>query len=206
MKLYGHPLSGNAHRAKALLEVLGVDYEDVLVDLKAGEHKGDAFLALNPLGQVPVLTDGDLVLRDSTAIMHYIAHKYDTENKWLPIDAATAAQVQEWLSVAVNEIQHGPFVVRAIKLFGMPLDPDDASAKTSKLFNDLIEPHLTGRNWLVGGAPTLADLACYSYIARVTEGGFDLGAYPAITAWLARVEQIDDFPPMVKIEELAAST
>lgn len=206
MKLYGHPLSGNAHRAQALLTLLGVDYQYVLVDLKAGEHKGAAFLALNPLGQVPVLTDGDLALRDSTAILLYIAHKHDRAHKWLPVDAVGAAQVQEWLSVAVNEIQHGPFVVRAIKLFGSPADPGEANAKTHKLFTDLIEPHLSGRNWLVGSAPTLADLACYSYIARVTEGGFDLGRYPAIGAWLARVEQIDGFPPMTKIEDFTVTT
>lgn len=205
MKLHGHPLSGNAHRAKTFLSILGVDYEDVFVDLKAGAHKAPDFLALNPLGQVPVFEDGDLVLRDSTAILTYLARKFDKENKWLPVDPTGHAQVQQWLSTAVNEVQNGPFVVRAIKLFGMPADRDAAVAKTEALFGNLFEPHLKDRSWLVGDGPTLADLACYSYIARVTEGDFSLEPYPAIRAWLERIEQIDGFAPMVHAADLMAA-
>lgn len=205
MKLYGHPLSGNTHRVQALLGLLGVDHDYVTVDLKTGAHKSPEFLALNPLGQVPVLVDGDLTLRDSTAIMTYVAARHDPQNRWFPTDPVARAKVQEWLSTAVNEIQHGPFVVRAIKLFGSPADEATAAAKTHALFSALFEPHLTGRDWLVGDDATAADLACYSYIARVTEGGFDLSAYPAITAWLARVEAIEGFPPMVRIEDLMAA-
>lgn len=205
MQLYGHPLSANTHRAQALLGVLGVDYDYVTVDLKEGEHKRPAYLELNPLGQVPVLVDDDLVLRDSIAIMTYIAQKHDPQGTWMPSDLVRRAQVQEWLSTAVNEIQHGPFVVRAIRLFGMPADAAAAKAKTAALFDALFEPHLTGRDWLVGETPSVAALACYGYIARVTEGGFDLDAYPAIRAWLSRVEEIDGFVPMVRIEELQAS-
>ncbi|MBY8977995.1 glutathione S-transferase family protein [Rhodobacteraceae bacterium NNCM2] len=206
MKLYGHPLSGNSHRAQAMLEILGVEYEYVTVDLAARAHKAPEFLALNPLGQVPVLVDGDLTLRDSTAIMTYLAGRFDAENRWFPSDANRRAQVQEWLSVAVNEIMHGPFVVRAIKLFGSTADPATVAARTSALFDTLFEPHLTGRDWLVGDTATAADIACYSYIARVTEGGFDLAPYPAINVWLARVEGLEGFPPMTKVEELMAAS
>ncbi len=205
MQLFGHPLSGNSHRVQAYLDILGVDYEFVTVDLPNGAHKKPDFLAMNPLGQVPVLKDGDLVLRDSTAILIYLAETYDTAKAWLPTDPKGRAQVQEWLSNAVNEIMSGPFVVRAIKVFGMPGDAEAAKAKTAALFDALFEPHLTGRNWLVGNAPTLADIACYSYVARVTEGDFDLGAYPAISAWLMRVEAIDKFPPMVHAEAFFAA-
>lgn len=72
--------------------------------------------------------DGDLVLRDSTTIMIYIAGINDADDVWMPTDPVQRAQVQEWHSTAVNEIQHGPFVVRAIKLFGMPADDAAASA------------------------------------------------------------------------------
>lgn len=197
MKLYGHPLSGNAHRVAALLSILGVDHENIMVNLPEGAHKQPDFLAMNPLGQVPVLVDGDLTLRDSTAILTYLARKFDATNTWLPTDAVGQAQVQEWLSTAVNEIMQGPFVVRAIKMFGMPADAQAVTAKTDALFTDLFEPHLTGRDWLVGDHATLADIACYSYIARVTDGDYSLEAYPAITAWLARVEGIKGFAPMV---------
>lgn len=206
MKLYGHPLSGNTHRAAALLSILGVDYENITVDLPAGAHKAPDFLALNPLGQVPVLVDGDLVLRDSTAILVYITRKFDTQNRWLPVDAVGQAQVQEWLSTAVNEVMQGPFMVRAIPLFGIPADADAAKVKTTALFDALFEPHLKNRTWLVGDSATLADLACYSYIARVTEGDFSLDAYPAISAWLARVEALDNIAPMVNAAEFFAAT
>lgn len=201
MKLYGHPLSGNTHRVAALLGVLGVEYENITVDLPSGAHKTPEFLAKNPLGQVPVLEDGDLVLRDSTAILIYIARKYDTNNTWLPADAAGQAQVQEWLSTAVNEVMQGPFVVRAIKLFGAPADAQAAKAKTQALFDALFEPHLSKRTWLVGNSASLADLACYSYVARVTEGDFSLHDYPAICAWLTRVEALDNIAPMVNAAE-----
>lgn len=205
MKLYGHPISGNSHRVKAFLSILGVDYEDVVVDLKGGAHKASDFLALNPPGQVPVLEDGDLVLRDSTAILVYLARKFDQSNTWLPADPIGQAQVQQWLSAPVNDVQNGPFVLRAIKLFGMPADHDAAKAKTENLFGNLFEPHLTNRSWLTGDAPTLADVACYSYIARVTEGDFSLEPYPAIRAWLERVENIEGFAPMIKVADLQTS-
>ena len=205
MKLYGHPLSGNVHRAQALLEVLGVPYAYITVDLKAGEHKSPEFLALNPLGQVPVLVDGDVVLRDSIAIMTYVAGKHDPDGAWFPNDVAARAKVQEWLSTAVNDIQNGPFALRAIKLFGSKVAPALARARTEQLFGDLFEPRLARHDWLVGDRPSAADLACYGYVARVTEGEFDLAPYPAIRAWIARVEGIENFPPMVRMEELTAS-
>jgi glutathione S-transferase len=202
MKLYGHPLSGNTHRVQTLLSILGIEHEYEIVDLQSGAHKQPDFLKLNPLGQVPVLEDGDVILRDSTAILIYLARKFDTGQEWLPADATGAAQVQQWLSVSVNEIQAGPFVLRLVKLLGAPLDYDAALAKTQAVFGDLFEPHLKENTWLVGTQPSIADLACYSYIARVTEGDFDLGAYPAIQAWLVRVEAIKGFTPMAHAADL----
>ena len=177
----------------------------MLVDLSKGAHKTPEFLKLNPLGQVPAFEDGDFVLRDSTAILVYLARKFDTQNKWLPTDPAGHAKVQQWLSTAVNEVQAGPFALRAIKLFGSKLDREVVLAKTKALFESLFEPHLKIHSWLAGKAPTIADLACYSYVARVTEGDFSLEPYPAICAWLQRVEGIEGFAPMAKIEDLRGS-
>ena len=205
MKLYGYPLSGNTHRVQALLSVLGVEYENVLVDLRAGAHKAPEYLALNPLGQVPVLVDNDVTLRDSSAIMIYVARTFDKANRWLPADPVGAARVQEWLSIAVNEIQNGPFVVRAVKLFGSPQDAQAAKARSEALFQVLFEPHLAQRKWLAGDQATIADLACYGYVAQITEGDFSLEPYPAIRGWLARVEGLKDFTLMVKVADLTAA-
>ncbi|WP_086930756.1 glutathione S-transferase family protein [Agarilytica rhodophyticola] len=195
--LYGHPISGNSHRVANFLNILGMEYTDKIVDLEKGEHKLPEYLAKNPLGQVPTLTDDDVVLRDSTAILIYLARRYDQSNTWFPEDPVTQAQIQQWLSVAVHEVMIGPFVLRAIQLFGMPADEVQAREKTEKLFNDLFVPHLSDKKWLVGEHPTIADIACYSYIARVTEGNFSLEPYPAIRQWLANVEGIDGFKPMI---------
>lgn len=205
MKLYGHPLSGHSHRVKALLGVLGASYEDITVDLSGGAHKQATFLGLNPLGQVPVLDDDGFVLRDSSAILVYLAHKLDPQGHWLPMDAAGHGEVQQWLSTAVNEVRTGPFALRAVRLFGASFDADLATTQTEQLLGDLFEPHLAERSWLVGDRPTIADLACYSSIARVTEGGFDLARYPAVCAWLTRVEALDGFAPMVHASDLEAS-
>ena len=200
MKLYGHPISGHAHRAKALLHILAIEFEDIVLDLKAGAHKAPEFLALNPLGQVPVLVDGDLVLRDSTAILVYLAQKFDPSGRWLPSDPKAQAQVQQWLSAASLELREGPFALRGAKLFGRTIDHEAARTKTENLFGQLFEPHLSRHSWLVGSEPTIADLACYSYIARAPEGDFSLEPYPRLRAWLERVEAIDNFWPMPRAE------
>ena len=195
--LYGHPISGNSHRVANFLNILGLEYSDQVVDLTKGEHKTAEYLAKNPLGQVPTFTHDGITLRDSTAILIYLARTFDKSNSWYPQEALIQAQIQQWLSVAVHEIMNGPFVLRAIQLFGMPADEAAAREKTEKLFNELFEPHLTNNEWLVGSAPTIADIACYSYIARVTEGNFSLDAYPSIQKWLLAVEAIDGFKAMM---------
>ena len=195
--LYGHPISGNSHRVANFLSILGVEFSERLVDLAEGEHKSSEYLAINPLGQVPVLSHDSVTLRDSTAILIYLARTFDKTNIWWPEDALTQAKIQQWLSVAVHEVMNGPFVLRAIQLFGMPADEAQAREKTEKLFGELFEPHLKETQWLVGEAPSIADIACYSYIARVNEGNFSLDAYPAIQQWLRNIEAIEGFKPMM---------
>jgi glutathione S-transferase len=196
MKLYDFPLSGHAHRARAMLSILSIDAERHIMDLANGEHKSPAFLAINPLGQVPTLVDGDVELRDSTAILTYLALRYDESRTWLPEDPAIAAEIQAWLSVSVHELFNGPCVSRLIKLFNYDADPLKAVEKAHTIFEHLFEPHLTKQNWLVGDSPTIADIANYSYIARVHEGDVSLDGYPNIVAWLKRVESIEGFEPM----------
>lgn len=200
--LFGNPISGNSHRAYTFLKILGLEFENRLVYLEKGEHRDPEYLALNPLGQIPVLRDGDFVLRDSTAILVYLARKYDKTDKWLPETPEKQAEVQQWLSIAVNNIANGPALLRAIKIFGLSIDVEPALGKTKTLFDSLFEPHLSENDWLVGDTATVADIACYSYIARVTEGDFNLEPYPSILAWLKRVETINGFASMGHASEL----
>ncbi len=117
MKLYHHPLSGHAHRARLFLSLLGVPHEAIEVDLKAGAHKRPEFLALNPFGQVPVLDDDGTVVSDSNAILVYVARKLGRTD-WLPENAEGEAAVQRWLSVAAGELAYGPAAARLVTVFG----------------------------------------------------------------------------------------
>lgn len=194
LRLYRFPLSGHAHRVELFLSILGLPAELIDVDLRNGEHKQPAFLALNPLGQVPVLEDGDLVLADSNAILVYLATKYADE-QWLPRDPESAASVQRFLSLAAGEIVRGPATARLAKVFGAPVDYDAALATATRLF-PFLETHLASQAFLAAPAPTIADIAGYTYIAHAPEGGLSLDAYPHIRAWLGRIESLPGFVPM----------
>ena len=196
MKLYYHPISGHSHRAHLVLSLLGLDFELVEVDLLKAEQKTDAFLKLNPFGQVPVLEDDGVVIPDSNAILVYLATRYGDAH-WLPQDPVGAATVQRWLSVAAGEIASGPATARIINLFKKPVDPADAIARAHRILS-LVEDNLAGKEWIAAGWPTIADIALYSYIARAPEGNVDLAAYANVNAWLARVEALPRFQPFIK--------
>ncbi|WP_426338504.1 glutathione S-transferase family protein [Pseudoduganella sp. S-14] len=196
MKLHYHPISGHAHRAHLFLSLLGLDFELVEVDLLKAEQKSEAFLKLNPFGQVPVLEDDGVVIADSNAILVYLATRYG-DASWLPRDPAGAAAVQRWLSVAAGEIASGPATARIIKLFRKPVDPADAIARAHRILA-LVEASLAGKEWIAAGWPTIADIALYSYIARAPEGNVDLSGYANVGAWLARVESLPRFQPFIQ--------
>lgn len=191
--LHGTPLSGHAHRVELLLLALGLDYRYAAAPAEV--RRSEAFRALNPLGQIPVLQDGDLTLADSNAIMVYLVRRYAPGSDWLPADAVAASQVQRWLSIAAGEVMHGPSIARLVTQFGLKDYPERAEAIAARLFA-FMENHLAGRAYLAAEHPTLADLACYSYVAHAPEGGIPLEPYPAIRSWLARVEALPFFKPM----------
>ena len=167
-RLFTFKLSGNSYKVRLFLGLLGLDYAGVEVDMRGGEHKRAPFLALNPLGQVPVLIDGDVTLADSQAILVYLARRY-AEASWLPLDALSLAQITRWLSIAANEIQHGPATARLIAVFGVKLDAELALQRSVTILASM-QAHLTQQQWLVGDHPSIADVACYPYIALAPEG------------------------------------
>ncbi|ORM66316.1 glutathione S-transferase [Pantoea rodasii] len=193
MKLYHFPLSGHAHRARLFLSLLDLPHEVIDVDLANGEHKSPAFLAINPFGQVPVLEDDGVYISDSNAILVYLVKK-SGRSEWLPEDALGAAQVQRWLSVAAGELAYGPCAARLITVFGRAFNPDEVIARAHTILA-LMDQHLTGRDWLVGDRPTIADIAQYSYLIGAPEGNVDLSGYPAVNALLRRIEALPGFVP-----------
>ncbi|MCB9947755.1 MAG: glutathione S-transferase [Rhodospirillaceae bacterium] len=192
--VYRHPLSGHCHRVELFLSLIGRACTLVDVDLAGGAQKAPDFLARNPFGAVPVIDDDGVAIADSNAILVYLALKYADE-AWYPRDPDGAAAVQRWLSVAAGEVARGPAAARLIAVFGAKLDPDQARMFAARLFS-VMEPYLAQRSFLVGGGPTIADIACYSYIAHAPEGGVSLDPFPNIRAWLARIEALPGFVAM----------
>jgi glutathione S-transferase len=194
MKLHGISLSGHTHRVQLFLSMLGLPHEFVAVDLAGGANRTPAFLAMSPFGEIPVLEDDDVVLADSTAILVYLALKYDAGGRWLPREPLAAARVQRWLSTASGKIAYGPAAARLATVFGARLDHELVKRTAARLF-DAMEGELDSR-FLVGSTPTLADVAAFSYIAHAPEGGVSLKPYPRIRAWLDHVRALPGFVAM----------
>lgn len=198
IRLHRMPLSGHCHRVELFLSLLGLPVELVEVNMAAGAHKAPAFLQLNPFGQVPVIQDGDIALTDSNAILVYLASRYAPDaDAWLPRDPLQAAAVQRWLSVAAGPLAFGAAVARAIVVFKRTTQPDEAIQRAHSLLA-VMEATLQHSDYLAGNRPTLADVANYSYTAHAPEGRVALDAYPHVRAWLARIEALPGFVPMVK--------
>lgn len=196
IKLYRYALSGHSHRVQLFLSLLDLPHELIDVDLALGAHKTPEFLQMNPFGQVPVIQDGDVTLADSNAILVYLAARYGDDG-WLPRNPAQAAAVQRWLSVAAGPLASGPAAARLVTVFKAPLDHKEAIARANRLFA-VMERELGRSPFLAGDAPTIADVANYSYSAHAPEGDVSLAPYPSLRAWLARVEALPRFVPMAK--------
>ena len=191
MKLYYHPLSGHAHRARLFLSLVDVPVELVEVDLMKAAHKSAEFLTMNSFGQVPVLDDNGTVISDSNAILVYVAKKFGKRD-WLPEDAKGAAAVQRWLSVAAGQIAFGPAAARLVTLFGAPYRAEEVIGRAHAILKT-IDAELAGSAWIAGAKPTIADVALYSYIANAPEGNVDLADYQKIATWLAKIEALPGF-------------
>lgn len=200
--LHGTGLSGHTHRVALMLNALGLRY--AFADSPKEVRASPAFLARNPLGQIPVLQDGDLTLVDSNAILVYLARRYAPDGPWLPQEPVAAAAVQRWLSIAAGEVMHGPAVARMIALFGLPDDPVRAARIAARVLS-FMNNHLETRAFLAADHVTLTDLACYSYVAHAPEGGVSLESYPQLRAWLARIEAQPWFQPMPDFVRAAAA-
>lgn len=197
--LYRFALSGHCHRVELFLRLLALPFETVDVDLPGGEQKSPAFLALNAFGQVPVIVDEGVPIADANAILIYLALRYagSTSETWLPRDPLGAAQVQRWLSAAAGPLAFGAAAARAIHLFKRPQDPTEAIARAHALLKTM-ETTLASNAFLTGtAAPTIADIAMYSYTAHAPYGNIPLTDYPAVRAWIGRIEALPRFVPLL---------
>ncbi len=195
IRLYHFALSGHAHRVRLMCALLGLPVVLEDVDLLAGAQKTPAFLARNPFGQVPVIEDGETCVADSNAILLYLVSRYAEDERWYPADALTRARIQQWFSAAAGPLAKGPASARWITISGSGQDTAEAVKIAAGLFQ-VMDDTLAKTDFLVGEAPTVADIAMYTYTAHAPEGGIPLTPYPHIQAWLARIEALPGFVPM----------
>ena len=186
MILYVLEGSGNSYKARLMLEFLGLAYEK----REPAVHPADEeFLRLNPLGQVPVLIDKSdtgtsslplpdgRVLRDSNAILVYLALKYDPSSSWYPVaDPVTASRIAQWMSYATHEVTDSLLWVRIKNKFSweIPVTYDEALDRSRKVL-------------------------CFPYVAFAetsSSGALLLANYPAVVAWVERLKALPNFSPM----------
>lgn len=199
--LHEFSLSGNCHKVRLLLSLLGLDYQSRLLNSAEREHKTESFLQLNPFGQTPVLTDGDTIVRDSQAILVYLARTYGAD-EWFPNDPGKMAEVVSWLAVAANEVARGPNALRLHHKFGRAINVDEATQITTQVLS-VLDSHLQTRHWLANNTLTIADIAIYPYIALVNEGKFNLEPYLYVQNWLGRIEHLTGYVTMPGIQRFS---
>lgn len=191
LTVYGDIQSGNCYKLKWLLEYLGKPYRWQHVDILKGETRTPEFLAKNPNGKLPVLELEDgRCLSESNAILCFLAER----SSLLPSEGFERARVMQWLFF--EQYSHEPYIATArfiVKYLGRPADREaDLQAKMPGGYKALavMEQQLVKTPFIAGESLTLADIALYAYTRVAHEGCFDLSEFPAIKAWLERLQSL----------------
>ncbi len=198
VRLYDYLDSGNGYKVRLLLAHLGVPYELVPVDVLRGESRTPEFLRRNPNGRIPVLElDDGTFLAESNAILFYLAEG----TSYLPVDRLGRAQVLQWM--CFEQYSHEPqiatsrFWLRHLELTEERRRALVEKKRLGEAALAVMAGHLAEREYFVGMRYSIADIALYAYTHVADQGGFDLGPYPSIRAWLERVRRQPRHVPML---------
>jgi glutathione S-transferase len=190
IRLYDYLISGNGYKVRLLLTQLAIPFERIELNITKGETRTPEFLRKFPNGRIPAveLDDGKLLF-ESNAIIAYFAES----TPFMPVDRFQRAQVLQWLFF--EQYSHEPYIasVRYLVMHPDVADPRRAIVDTMmrpRGYDALgvMEGHLKSCDWFVGDSYSIADIALYAYTHVAEEGGFHMGDYPAIRAWLERVK------------------
>ena len=199
MRLYDYVASANCYKPRLLLAQLDLPYERVPIDIFGGDTLTDEFAAKNPARSTPVLeTDDGQYLQESNAILWYLAEG----TSFLPQDRFDRAHVLKWLILEQTDVMPGIGGLRFRLLTGRWAPDDPPAVQRRELGRgalEMLEQHLAERTFLVAERYTIADISVYAYTHTAAEAGFDLDEFPAVRAWLRRVEQqprfVNDLAP-----------
>lgn len=189
MRLYEYPPSGNCYKIRLLLTQLGIPFERIPLDILKQQTRTPTFLAINPNGRIPVLeVKPGQFLAESNAILFYLSEG----TPLVPEDAFARAQVLQWMFF--EQYSHEPNIATSRFWISYLKKADEyrtALQQKQKLGYaalDVMEKHLSENPFFVMNIYTIADIALFAYTHVADEGGFDLSTYPAIQAWIRRVE------------------
>jgi glutathione S-transferase len=197
MKIYGDIQSGNCYKIKLLCSLLQIEHQWLHLDILAGDTQQATFLTKNPSGKIPLLELPDgRCLSESNAIVNFLA----AGSSLLPCDTYDLAKVQQWQFF--EQYSHEPYIAVArfiAKYLDLPderrAEYDDKQQGGNKALA-VMEEQLSQTPYLIGKQLTTADVTLYAYTHVAEEGGFDLTQYPAIKAWLTKIENTPNYFPM----------
>lgn len=202
--IFGDSRSGNCYKLKLAASQVGFEYAWQEVDILAGETRSETFLAMNPNGKVPVLRLGDgRCLPESNAILCYLADGTALAGG----DRFGRATVLQWLFF--EQYSHEPYIATSrfiVQYLGNPAERQaelDSRRVGGYRALNVMEQHLARHAFFANDSYSIADIALFAYTHVAHEGGFDLGNYPAIRAWLERVRATDGFVPMTRSDDRA---
>jgi glutathione S-transferase len=196
-RVYGMSSSGNCYKVRLLLEQLQMKYDWIELDVRTGVTRQPEFLGKNANGRVPTLEyEPGRYLAESDAILVYLAEG----SAFWPQQRLERAQVLQWMFF--EQYSHEPYIAVARFICAMLPAQDARRAELPRLHERgyqalaVMERHLAHGRFFVGDAYSIADIALYAYTHAAGDGGFDLQRFPAVRAWIARVENQPRFVPM----------
>ena len=196
-KLYSMQSSGNSYKVRLALALLNIPYEAVEIDILRGESRTPEYLAKNPSGQIPLLEVDGRFLAESNAILWYVA----AETPLSPENRLARAEALQWMFFEQHALE--PNIGAAY--FWLSLVRGGRELQTHALEDwmergyaalQVMENHLKTHQYFAAGQLTVADIALYGYTHVADRCDFDLSTFPAIRAWLHRVEQTMGFVTM----------
>lgn len=189
IKIYGSKRS-SAFRCYWLMEEMGLSYETMPLDFSKQEHKSSQYLELNPNGKVPTIIDDGFVLWESLAINYYLIEKYNGV-ELVGESAVEHAEVNKWNIWSITHLSESFFPLVMQKYFNSPDSEATKNAQEKELprYLAVLENQLAGKEYIVLGKFTLADITAMSVANMAHFVGYDMSAYPNIVSWMQRLSE-----------------
>ena len=187
--------SGNAYKPALMMELCGADWQAKWVNFFNGAHKSEEFLALNAMGEVPTLIDhtqNDLVLSQSGVMLYHLAGKH---GQFGPQTDEEEREVLRWILFDNHKLTGNVSTFRVLHHFQKKTDGEAAQFTRARMNMalDTLNTHLKDRNWVAADRATIADISLCGYLFWPDHFDTDWNDYPAIAAWLARIEELPNY-------------